>query len=137
MPFTSRPAKYPGRCSNCGGPVLVGDPVFWSKDTGVRHAECPDERSPDIALGTIRLSSTRRGSRGWRLGQVILSDEFSRRHGAPDGLVIVACSSQPGDAGGLAYTAWARPATPAEIAQAVEALIEPALAQNRCLRSPA
>ncbi len=35
-------AKYPGRCTKCGGHIPVGEQIEWIKGTGASHVKCPD-----------------------------------------------------------------------------------------------
>lgn len=35
--MTSMMAKFPGKCGACGGPIRVGEPIFWAKGRGATH----------------------------------------------------------------------------------------------------
>lgn len=41
-------ARYPGRCSRCGGQIRPGDWIEWSPTTRIaQHARCPQSRGAD------------------------------------------------------------------------------------------
>ena len=33
-------AKYPGKCSECGGSIHAGEQIEWSKGAGAKHTKC-------------------------------------------------------------------------------------------------
>lgn len=33
-------ARYPGRCTTCGGPITSGQQIEWAKGSQPRHADC-------------------------------------------------------------------------------------------------
>jgi hypothetical protein len=98
-------AKYPGRCSQCGGRIVVGSEIEWSKGSPARHSCCG---APSIAHARTRrtTSAPRRSSfpatapepgahrvsgrsRGrddrYTVGQVLHAPKISVAGGGPDG----------------------------------------------------
>jgi len=52
-------AKYPGRCSVCGGPVSPGQQVEWSKaDKTVRHLNCDTAVAPTPEAAALSFTPT-------------------------------------------------------------------------------
>ena len=47
-------AKYPGKCRRCGGAIVAGDDIEWSKGTGASHTVCPTKSvsQPSRSCGT-------------------------------------------------------------------------------------
>lgn len=39
-------AKFPGTCKGCGGEILTGSPIRWSKETGAFHDGCSPSGNP-------------------------------------------------------------------------------------------
>jgi len=37
-------AKYPGRCTKCGGHIAAGEQIEWEKGAGASHVKCPEDR---------------------------------------------------------------------------------------------
>ncbi len=139
-------AKFPGKCSECGGRISAGAQIEWTKGEGARHVKCAsgEVEAAKAEPGPIALSGgSGYGCQGWTVGELILSSEKRRREGGPDALVIVTASRRyvrddglsfgVGDDQGYLYSATARPATPEEIAPAIEAAQGRALADERAL----
>ena len=135
-------AKFPGKCSECGGRISAGAQIEWSKGEGARHTKCAASSEPRAAPGPIALhGGSGNGCQGWTVGELILSGEQRRRAGGPDALVIVTASRRyvredglsfgVGDDSGYLYSATARPATPEEIAPAIDGAHGRALADER------
>lgn len=36
-------AKYPGRCTRCGGQISAGEQIEWEKGSGASHTKCPNK----------------------------------------------------------------------------------------------
>lgn len=36
-------AKYPGKCTICGGKINAGEKINWEKDKGASHVKCPEK----------------------------------------------------------------------------------------------
>jgi hypothetical protein len=143
----AREALYDGWCKVCGGKIRKGSQIEWSKAEGARHVECAGAPGhAEAPAGPISLSGgSGYGCQGWQVGQVILSSEKRRREGGPDALVIVTAARSyvredglsfgVGEDSGYAYYATARPATAEEMAPAIEAAHEHALAEERALEA--
>jgi hypothetical protein len=37
---TTMAARFPGKCTSCGGRISVGATILWAKGEGARHADC-------------------------------------------------------------------------------------------------
>ncbi len=37
---TKMTARFPGKCTSCGGRISVGASILWAKGEGARHADC-------------------------------------------------------------------------------------------------
>jgi len=35
-------AKYPGRCTKCGGSIAAGEQIEWARGAGAKHVKCPE-----------------------------------------------------------------------------------------------
>ena len=44
-------AKYPGKCTKCGGHIAAGEKIDWDRGRGASHCNCP-EHKPAAALAT-------------------------------------------------------------------------------------
>lgn len=62
-------AKHPGNCRECGGDILVGQPIYFSHAHGSRHKRCVepgDAPAPAAGERAPRAASGRDASRdGW------------------------------------------------------------------------
>jgi SWI/SNF-related matrix-associated actin-dependent regulator 1 of chromatin subfamily A len=54
-------ARYPGRCSICHRPIVVGDPISWTKGSRiVEHAECSAEgRAQAVAIEASKATDAK------------------------------------------------------------------------------
>lgn len=67
-------AKLPGECAECGGDIVPGQRIYFSRAHGSRHERCVDQAAPGAAAP--RAAEPRRDdARGARLW----SDETARR----------------------------------------------------------
>lgn len=69
-------ARYPSRCSSCGGSISVGDRIEWAKGSPVRHSSCPSSVTPAAPRRSSRGQYVRRtgcscGSREDASGELI------------------------------------------------------------------
>jgi len=39
-------AKYPGRCTTCGGHIAAGEQIIWERGAGAKHVKCPEGQQP-------------------------------------------------------------------------------------------
>lgn len=39
-------AKFPGRCTACGGPIRQGDLIAWARGAGAQHVKCAANQAP-------------------------------------------------------------------------------------------
>jgi hypothetical protein len=37
-------ARYPGKCTSCGGAIHTGQKIFWERGNGARHVKCPEQK---------------------------------------------------------------------------------------------
>ncbi len=128
-------AKYPGRCTECGGAIKPGDRIDWDRNTkATRHVECPKKAEE----GPYRLSGgSGYGDNGWTVGQVLRNSKMAIDQGEPEYLVVVTeghryyredgMSFGVGDEQGYAYWATCREAT----AEEAQSLIEKRQAAER------
>lgn len=127
-------ARFASVCPVCQDRIQVGTLVEWSRGNKAKHVTCTA-----VAEGPIRLWSG--NGEGWTVGQVILSDEKTRRSGGPDGIVIVTASREYiredgmsfglDDDSGYLHTATARPATRKELTPAIKAAHTDAILLDR------
>lgn len=44
--------RFPGRCTECNKPLKIGEMGLWSKDVGVKHMSCSENKEiPCIICG--------------------------------------------------------------------------------------
>jgi hypothetical protein len=112
-------ARYPGRCSECGGAIEPGQQIDWNRETGrTAHIECPKAQTPTprpADLVRVYHDNSENGAvlrvRGQVLtvvgrGEVYVDDEGMTR----------SCESFPGYEGEWVGYTECRPATEDEVA---------------------
>ena len=53
-------AKYPGRCKGCGGSIVRGEEIEWSRGKGARHVDCGSSRlrAPSRRVHTVQFGGS-------------------------------------------------------------------------------
>lgn len=120
-------AKYPGKCTKCGGSIKPGEKIEWEKGKGAYHVKCEAEPAMMSGEKTYKLSGgSGYGCRGWDRGQVLRNAAKRIEQGEPEFLFVISASSRRvyedglsfgvGDEEGYLYCATAREATAEEAA---------------------
>jgi hypothetical protein len=72
-------AKFPGKCTSCGGRISVGASILWAKGEGARHADCSVAVAPKGGELTgrriIPMTAARRAIRAAVRGESASFDE--------------------------------------------------------------
>lgn len=89
-------AKFACRCTRCGGKIVAGEQIEWSRADGASHSKC-SQKSEIIPDNAIRISSgSGYGGTPYTVGQVI----HHRTHGY---LVVLSARSSYVRADGMSF----------------------------------
>lgn len=70
-------AKFPGKCSVCGGAIRKGEQVEWAKGEGARHTGCGAAKASSPGPSTGRR--TARAGTTYERGVGLTCDECGER----------------------------------------------------------
>jgi hypothetical protein len=142
-------AKFPGRCSKCGGKIEIGSAIDWERGQGASHVKCPTAKPAAPAVPAYDGKTWNVGGgegdgySAYHEGQIVHAKGYEIKRGYPEWLYVLSASKRyyredgmsfgVGDESGYVFSAVCREATPEEAAPYIAKSEASKVAQTRAL----